>query len=107
VLERLGGRTRARTWDPMIKSHLQRSQEHESLAILVQPTLNQHYAATEREQTCVSVALFIIVFRIFRLALPAHNGLVAGSSPAGPTNEVKGLWPAPDILKTRRRERIE
>jgi hypothetical protein len=22
VLERLGGRTRARTWDPMIKSHL-------------------------------------------------------------------------------------
>jgi hypothetical protein len=22
VLEKLGGRTRARTWDPMIKSHL-------------------------------------------------------------------------------------
>src|SRR5882672_1460577 len=79
-----GGRTRARTWDPMIKSHLfQGSQEHESGGIPVQQTPNQHYSATEREQTSPNVTLFINVFSISRVALTAHNGLVAGSSPAG------------------------
>ena len=29
------------------------------------------------------------------IALPAHNGLVAGSSPAGPTNEIRDLWMVP------------
>ena len=45
-----------------------------------QPTLNQRYDATEREQMRLNATLFVNVFRIFRSALPAHNGLVAGSS---------------------------
>ena len=57
----------------------------------LQPTLNQRYAATEREQTRPDASLFFNVFGIFRGALPAHNGLVAGSSPAGPTNNISDL----------------
>jgi hypothetical protein len=45
----------------------------------LQPTLNQRYAATEREQTRLNVALFINVFGIFRWTLAAHNGAVARS----------------------------
>jgi len=32
--------------------------------------------------------LFVNIFKVFLVALPAHNGLVAGSSPAGPTSEI-------------------
>jgi hypothetical protein len=46
---------------------------------------NQRYAATEREQTRLNVTLFVNVFSIFWVALPAHNGLVAGSSPDEPS----------------------
>jgi hypothetical protein len=49
---------------------------------------NQRYAATEREQARLNVTLFVNVCSIFRVALPAHNGLVAGSSPAGPTTSM-------------------
>jgi hypothetical protein len=59
--------------------------------ILVQPTYNQRYSATEREHALPIVTEFINVFIIFRVALPAHNGLVAGSSPAGPTNQRKAM----------------
>jgi hypothetical protein len=48
-----------------------------------QPTLNQRFAATEREQTGLNVTLFVNVFGVFLRSLAAHNGLVAGSSPAG------------------------
>jgi hypothetical protein len=48
-----------------------------------QPTLNQRYAATEREQMRLNVSLFVNVLGLFRGTRAAHNGLVAGSSPAG------------------------
>jgi hypothetical protein len=54
-----------------------------------QPINDQYYCATKREQTRLNVTLFVNVFRILRVALPAHNGLVAGSSPAGPTNRIR------------------
>jgi hypothetical protein len=50
-----------------------------------QPTLNQRYGATKQEQTRSNVLLFVNLISIFRVPLAAHNGLVAGSSPAGPT----------------------
>jgi hypothetical protein len=66
---------------------------------------NQRYATTEREQTRLKVTLFVNAFSIFRLALPAHNGLVAGSSPAGPTNEISDLsiliFSTPSEIPTR------
>jgi hypothetical protein len=65
-----------------------------------QPTLNQRYTATEREQTRLNVTLFVNVFGVFRRTLAAHNGLVAGSSPAGPTNEIKYLAKVPFLLRT-------
>jgi hypothetical protein len=49
-----------------------------------QPTLNQRFAATEREQTGLNVTLFVNVFGVSLRTLAAHNGLLAGSSPAGP-----------------------
>jgi hypothetical protein len=49
----------------------------------VQPTLNQRYAATELEQTRPDGSYASMFSVIFRGDLPAHNGLVAGSSPAG------------------------
>jgi hypothetical protein len=52
--------------------------ENDELAAVAQPTLNQRYAATEREQTRLNVMLFVNVFRVSRVPLPAHNGLVAG-----------------------------
>ena len=62
-----GGRTRARTWDPMIKSYRASCKERSyELAGEVQPTLNQRYTATEREQTWLSIMLFVNVFRLFR-----------------------------------------
>ena len=48
-----------------------------------QPTLNQRFAATEREQTGLKVTLFVNVFGVFLRTLAAHNGLVGGSRPAG------------------------
>jgi hypothetical protein len=53
-----------------------------------QPINNQRYAATKREQTRLIFTLFVNVFGVFRRTITAHNGLVAGSSPAEPTNEI-------------------
>ncbi len=50
-----------------------------------QPMDSQYYDATKREQTRSIVARIFNTFIVFRVGLPAHNGLVAGSSPAGPT----------------------
>jgi hypothetical protein len=58
-------------------------------ALKIQPINNQYYAETKREQTKLNAALFLNVFGVFRLILTAHNGLVAGSGPAGPTNKIK------------------
>jgi hypothetical protein len=52
-----------------------------------QPMLNQRYAATEREQTPPIIAKFINVFIFVLINHTAHNGLVAGSNPAGLTNK--------------------
>jgi hypothetical protein len=62
--------------------------EATNVASEVQPTLNQRYDATEREQTRLKVTLFVNVFRIFRSTLTAHNGLVPGSSPGRPTMSI-------------------
>jgi hypothetical protein len=48
------------------------------LTLRMQPTLNQRYAATEREQTLPIVTKFTNVFRVFRRTITAHNGLLAG-----------------------------
>jgi hypothetical protein len=88
VLEMPGGRTRARTWDPMIKRYRVCSAREAKRRTVTnrgcgdtepQPTLNQRHTTTEREQTQLDVALFVNVFRLFRRTLTAHNGLVAGS----------------------------
>jgi hypothetical protein len=51
----------------------------------------QCYNATKREQTHSVVVKFINVFRLPLLPVTTHNGLVAGSSPAGPTERFNGL----------------
>ena len=53
-----------------------------------QPTSNQCYAATKHERTRLNVTLFINVFITSRVALTAHNGLVAGSSAVRTNNEI-------------------
>ena len=98
MIEKLGGRTRARTWDPMIKSS---RAPVLGIASEVQPTLNQRYAATEREQTLPIVTKFINVFTIFRVALPAHNGRVAGRALSESTTKsnVFGLRTLPPQMR--------
>ena len=56
----------------------------------VQPINNQYYDATKREQTRSIVIRFTSVFSALLLPLTAHNGLVAGSSPADHSG--KWLW---------------
>jgi hypothetical protein len=41
--------------------------------------------ANKRRQTSSNITLIINVFRLFRGRLVAHNGLVGGSNPPGPT----------------------
>src|SRR5258706_7797989 len=48
-----------------------------------QPMDSQYYNATKREQTRSIVARIFNTFIVFRVGLPAHNGLVARSGPAG------------------------
>ncbi|MDB6148177.1 MAG: hypothetical protein JWO45_1841 [Spartobacteria bacterium] len=73
----------------------------------LQPTLNQCYASTDREQTALNTSLFVSFFRVFRGTLAAHNGLVPGSSPGRPTNEIRCLsiliFSAPPEISTQSR----
>jgi hypothetical protein len=62
--------------------------EYPNVTSRQQPINNQRYDATEREQTLPIFTKFINIFRVLRAPLPAHNGLVAGSSPAGPTSGI-------------------
>jgi hypothetical protein len=49
--------------------------------------VDQRYAATKQEQTSSNVTLIVRFFRRFRGGRGAHNGLVGGSSPPGPTTQ--------------------
>jgi hypothetical protein len=80
---RVGGRTRARTWDPMMLLLLELGQQtRSSSSTNFKPTLRRN----EREQTRLNVALFVNIFGVFRWNIAAHNGLTTGSSPAAPTD---------------------
>jgi hypothetical protein len=54
-----------------------------------QPIDNQYYAATKREQTRLNTSLFVNIFRVFRVALPAHNGLVEVRVLPGPAQTLR------------------
>ena len=66
------------------------------------PMIGQCNAGTEREQRCSGDVGIVRFCLIFQRASFAHNGLVGGSSPPGPTNGFYALHPAAAIAARRR-----
>src|ERR1700744_4590597 len=58
-------------------------------AVLREPPIDHRYTVNERRRPCSRVTKIANVLRENRLGGAAHNGLVAGSSPAGPTSELR------------------
>jgi hypothetical protein len=60
-----------------------------------EPPIDHRYAVNERRSSLVNATKNANVLRDSRASRPAHNGLVAGSSPAGPTSprKIKALAP--------------
>jgi hypothetical protein len=52
-----------------------------------QPPIDHRYTVNERGRSSSNAAKNVNVLRDHRSGRAAHNGLVAGSSPAGPTSE--------------------
>jgi len=57
----------------------------DTLKLAAQPIIDQSFPATKREQTSPNVTNEANNHRYFRREKAAHNGLVGGSNPPGPT----------------------
>jgi len=76
---------------------------HHGLTYYCRPMLRQRLAATDREHPLAEVMKNTRCHRYFRLSNPAHNGLVGGSNPPGPTTQ---SYATGDFLKVYERPRI-
>ena len=72
----------------LVHRHAVRYQINQQRAVFLRqirvPTMAS--SVTESEQTLLNVTLFVNVLGVFRVALAAHNGLLAGSHPTCPLN---------------------
>jgi hypothetical protein len=102
-----GGRTRARTWDPMIKSQWVPELPSGALPYLLSAAPVSHQKRPDPDAPnaikCERKRSKINKARHFPAA---HNGLVAGSSPAGPTNEIKDLLHSLRLCRMRGLDRF-